>query len=309
MNRITGIVSAMLLGLLILVPVAAAADPFYEDGRVVVSVKGDITFPAGETADSLIVIEGNATIEGDVKSVYVVNGTVNFVGSRTDGIVAIASNVNLDSGSVVAGDVRVIGTTVNQAAGSTIEGRINNGLDLARAALFIGPALFILYIGFVIAAIAAALLLAGVASRQVRSAEALISREPVTAFLAGLGGLIAIIIVGTLAIVTIVGIPLGLGILLGFLPVVAFAGYLVTGIWVGDWVLRQVSPGRTQERPYLAAVVGILALSVVTLIPFVGGLVSFLGIGAVVLMMWRTLRGDTGTAERTAQSLSGSTVS
>jgi hypothetical protein len=309
MNRITGIVSAMLLGLLILVPVAAAADPFYEDGRVVVSVKGDITFPAGETADSLIVIEGNATIEGDVKSVYVVNGTVNFVGSRTDGIVAIASNVNLDSGSVVAGDVRVIGTTVNQAAGSTIEGRINNGLDLARAALFIGPALFILYIGFVIAAIAAALLLAGVASRQVRSAEALISREPVTAFLAGLGGLIAIIIVGTLAIVTIVGIPLGLGILLGFLPVVAFAGYLVTGIWVGDWVLRQVSPGRTQERPYLAAVVGILALSVVTLIPFVGGLVSFLGIGAVVLMMWRTLRGDTGTAERTAQSLAGSTVS
>ena len=309
MNRITGIVSAMLLGLLILVPVAAAADPFYEDGRVIVSVGGDITFPAGETADSLIVVEGTATIEGDVKSVYVVNGTVNLVGSRTDGIVAIASKVNLDSGSVVAGDIRVIATTVDQAAGSTVEGRINNGLDLARAALFIGPALFILYIGFVIAAIAAALLLAGVASRQVRSAEALISREPGTAFLAGLGGLIAIIVVATLAIVTIVGIPLGLGILLGFLPVVAFAGYLVTGIWLGDWVLRQVSPSRAQERPYLAALVGILALSVVTLIPFVGGLVSFLGIGAVVLMMWRTLRGDTGTPERSAQSLAGSTVS
>lgn len=307
MNRITGIVSAMLLGLLILVPVAAAADPFYEDGRVVVSVKGDITFPAGETADSLIVIEGNATIEGDVKSVYVVNGTVNFVGSRTDGIVAIASNVNLDSASVVAGDVRVIGTTVNQAAGSTIEGRINSGLDLARAALFIGPALFILYIGFVIAAIAAALLLAGVASRQVRSAEALISREPVTAFLAGLGGLIAIIIVGTLAIVTIVGIPLGLGILLGFLPVVAFAGYLVTGIWLGDWVLRQVSPGHAPERPYRAAVVGILVLSVVTLIPVVGGLVSFLGMGAVVLLMWRTLRRD-ATSEPAAQPAAAPTV-
>jgi cytoskeletal protein CcmA (bactofilin family) len=307
MNRITGIVSALLLGLLILVPVASAADPFYEDGRVIVSVKGDITFPAGETADSLIVIEGTATVEGDVKSVYVVNGTVNFVGSRTDGIVAIASKVNLDSGSVVAGDIRVIATTVDQAAGATIEGRINNGLDLARAALFIGPALFILYIGFVIAAIGAALLLAGLASRQVRSAEALISHEPGTAFVAGLGGLIAIIVVATLAIVTIVGIPLGLGILLGFLPVVAFAGYLVTGIWIGDWILRQVSPGHTQERPYLAAVVGILILSVVTLIPVVGGLVSFLGMGAVVLLMWRTLRRD-ANSEPASQPVAASTV-
>jgi hypothetical protein len=298
MNRVFGIVSAMLLGLLIHVPVASAADPIYEDGRVVVSVRGDITFPAGQRADSLVVVDGKATIEGDVRTLVVINGTANLVGSHTEEIVAIASRVTLDGSTVVAGDVRVISTTVEKAPGATIQGATKEGLDLAGAALFVGPALFLLYLGFVIAAMAAALVLAGLASRQVRSAEVLISSEPATTFLAGLAGLFGIILGGTLAIVTIVGIPLGLGIFIGVLPMMAFVGYLVAAIWVGEWILGQASRAQRRERPYLAAVVGVIVLSIVSFVPIVGGIVSFMGFGAIVLLMWRTLRhGGSGTEQ------------
>jgi hypothetical protein len=291
MHRIVAIASVVLVALLVLVPVAAAAEPIYEDGRVIVTIRGDITFPAGEAADTMVVIDGRATIEGDVREIFVLNGTATLSGARTEGIVALGGHVVLGPDAVVAGDVKVLGATVEQAAGSSVEGRIDNGLDLAGFALFIGPALFVAYLGFVIAAIAAAVALASVASRQVRAATALISHEPATTFVAGLAGLAALIAAGSLAIVTIVGIPLGLGILIGVLPGLVFVGYLVTGIWVGDTILNQSSTVGTGRRPYLAAVVGMLVLAVVSFIPVVGGLVAFMGFGAVILSLWRTIRG------------------
>jgi sorbitol-specific phosphotransferase system component IIBC len=100
---------------------------------------------------------------------------------------------------------------------------------------------------------------------------------------------------------------LGLGILLGFLPLIAFVGYLVTAIWIGDWILRQSSSGAA-DRPFVAAVVGVLVLSIVTAVPVVGGLVSFFGFGAVVLLMWRTLRGDLRTTQPMAQPLPAPTA-
>ena len=79
MNRLFAIVSAALLALLILVPVAAAADPFdAQDEHVVVSTGGDITLAEGQHADVLVVVNGTATIEGDAGSVVVINGTADL---------------------------------------------------------------------------------------------------------------------------------------------------------------------------------------------------------------------------------------
>lgn len=297
MNRILGFVSATLLGLLVLAPVAAAADPFYQDGRMVVSVRGDITFPDGQTTDSLVIVDGTATISGDVGSVLVVNGTANFVGSQTREVVAVASTVSIDSASVIAGDVRSISSSVTQAPGATVQGTVKDGWDWVQGALWIGPALFIAYLGFVLAGVVAAVGLAGLGSRQVRAAEALLTREIGPTILAGLGGLVGIVIVATLAIVTIIGIPLGLAMLLGLLPLLLFVGWLVAAIWIGEWVVGLFSNRPKAERPYLAAVVGVLAMSAISFVPFVGGLVGFVGFGAVVLLMWRTIRHEVGRSE------------
>ena len=101
-----------------------------------------------------------------------------------------------------------------------------------------------------------------------------------------------------LLIATLIGAALGVGILIALWPLVAFVGYLVAGIWIGDWVLQQRRPAVSRERPYLAAVIGLLILQALSLVPVLGivsALVSLFGFGAVVLLGWRTLRAGGGT--------------
>ena len=157
----------------------------------------------------------------------------------------------------------------------------------------LAPALLLLWIGFGLAGIVAGLLLAGLAARQVRDAEALISHEPGRTLVAGIVGLFAVPIVAIVLMITVVGAPLGLGILLMAWPLVAFIGYLVAGIWIGDWVLHQTARDRDGERPYMAAAVGVLILEVLAIVPvlsIVVAIASLFGFGAVLLLALRTLR-------------------
>ena len=64
----------------------------------------------------------------------------------------------------------------------------------------------------------------------------------------------------------------------------------LSGIWIGDWVLTRTSPGTTRERPYLAAVIGLLILQVVGLLPILSMIASLFGYGAVLLLAWQTIR-------------------
>src|SRR4029077_18005857 len=107
----------------------------------------------------------------------------------------------------------------------------------------------------------------GVGGRQVRAAGGLISDEPVMTLVAGILGVIVVPIVAILLIVTVIGVPLGVGILIGFWPFVAFIGYLVAGIWIGDWLLDRMQPTVVRERPFLAAVIGLLVLQTLGLVP------------------------------------------
>ena len=45
------------------------------------------------------------------------------------------------------------------------------------------------------------------------------------------------------------------------------------------------------ERPYFAAVIGLLITFVLGFVPLFTAVISFFGLGAVVLAAWRTLRG------------------
>ena len=69
----------------------------------------------------------------------------------------------------------------------------------------------------------------------------------------------------------------------------------MTGIWFGELILGQSSPV-VRERPYLAAVIGLSIVGLVGWVPMVGGLISFVGFGAVMLLSWRVLRGAPGAA-------------
>jgi hypothetical protein len=282
----------MLLAFLFFSPVAVAADPsLSHTGRVLISTGGDLSIPAGEHADAVVVVNGTVTIAGEVNTVVVVDGAANLVGARTESVVAVRSPVTVGAGSVVLGDVMKLDSVVTRVGDGAIAGSIRDiGADIAGIGWFVGPALVMAYLGFALAAIAAGLLLAGLAARQVRAAEALISHQPVQSLVAALADIfLPIILVATL-LVTIVGAPLAVGILLGLWPLAAFIGYLVAGIWIGDWVLARTSPETTRERPYLAAVVGILILEVLGLLPFLPMIATLFGFGGVLLLAWHTIR-------------------
>jgi hypothetical protein len=68
------------------------------------------------------------------------------------------------------------------------------------------------------------------------------------------------------------------------------AGDLVASIWIGEWLLYRGGAERP-ARPYLAAVLGVIVLWVISLVPFAGAIASLFGFGAVLLLAWRTFRG------------------
>lgn len=294
MRRLFGIAAAMVMALLVLAPVVLAATPLASTGRVLLSAGGDVTLPAGEQADAVIVIRGTATILGQANTVVAIDGAVNLRGARTESIVAVRSPIELGAGTVVQGDVLALDSLVHRIGDAEVTGEVKDlAAFLIGVGLVLAPALILLWIGFGLAGIAAGLLLAGLAGRQVRDAEALISHEPGLTIVTGVVGLIAIPVVAVLLVVTVVGAPLGVGILLMGWPLVAFIGYLVAGTWIGHWVLRQTARDRQTDRPYLAAAVGVLILETLAIVPvlsIVVGIASLFGFGAVLQLALRTLR-------------------
>ncbi|HET9522212.1 MAG TPA: hypothetical protein VFO73_14280 [Candidatus Limnocylindrales bacterium] len=292
MKRLVAAAASLLVVFLFLAPVALAADPSMpHTGRVLVSTGGDFTLPAGDEADAVVVVNGTATIEGRVNTVVIVDGVLNLNGATAETVVAIRSPLNLGADSVVLGDVMKLDSLVTKTGNAAINGGIRDiGSDLAGIGFVLIPVFFLLYIGFAIAAIVGGLVLAALAARQVRAAEGLISHEPGQVLVAAVIGIfLPIVVIGGL-FVTVVGAPLAVALLIGVWPVLGLLGWLVAGIWIGDFILDRTSSRGFRERPYLAAVVGLVVLQVLAVFPPVSMIASFFGYGAVILLAWRVFR-------------------
>jgi hypothetical protein len=297
MKRPLVLAGALIVGLGLLVPTALAADPLPlpHTGRVLISVEGDVAVPDGQQADVVLVVNGHADIAGTVNTLVVVDGSATLTGAALESVVAVGSQVEVGDGTLIYGELARLDSTVHQTGSVEIRGGITDMTGwFLEAGAVLAPAMLLLWIGFGLSTIIAGLFLAALAARQVRDAEALISREPLVTFLVGFLGVIAIPVGAVLLFVTIVGAPLGFGLLFAILPLLAFAGYLVAAIWTGDWILRRTEPATARERPFLAAVLGVVVLGILGLVPVVGLLVSIaslLGFGALLRLGFRALRG------------------
>jgi hypothetical protein len=292
MRRVFVVLAAAALALGLAAPaVLAAQPPFQHTGTVLMSFNGDVTVPAGESADSVFVVTGTATIRGTVETVIVLDGAAVLEGASVHSLFVTGGSVSIDGASTVTGDVRTLGATATVDPAATVGGTVS-GLesDLVAAGAILAPAILLFMLGLALVTIVSGLALAALAARQVRSAEGLMDTEPVRTFVVGVAGLVVIPVVAILAVVTVVGAPLGLAILLVVWPAAAVAGYLVAGIWIGEWLLERVSPRERPARPYLAAVVGLIVLPMISIVPFVGAIASLFGFGAVLLLAWRTFR-------------------
>jgi hypothetical protein len=284
-------VSAAVLMLTALVPVALAAGPDSATDGVVIAINGTVDVPAGGHRDAVVVIDGTATIAGDVDTVVVAGGSATLSSATVRSLVVIDGSAVLGTGTTVTGDVSTLNGSVAREAGATVLGETRAlDRDLAAFAILMIPLIILLAIGFGVAAVAAALVVATFAARQVRDLETLISTQPGPVLVSGLVGAVALPILGVLLVMTVIGAPVGLGLLVVVLPALAFLGWLVAAIWVGDWLVARMRGQRETGRPYVAAVLGVIALSIAGMLPFVSGIATLFGFGALVLTAWRTAR-------------------
>jgi hypothetical protein len=277
--------------------VALAAEPLPHTGRVLISAQGDVVIPAGDHADAVLVVNGHADIRGEVNTIVVIDGTASLVGARAESVVAISSQVEVGPGTIVSDQVMRLDSTVHQTGDAEITGGVTDlAGSLLAAGAVLAPALLLLWLGFGLATIVWALLAAGLAGRQLRKAERVLAAEPVQAFLIGLLAVIGLPILAIVLMITVIGAPLGIGLLIGAMPLLAFTGYLVAAAWIGGWIVREtnVRAGTTSDRPFMPVLAGVLVLTLIGLVPvlsIVAAVASLLGFGAVVRLAFRTLRG------------------
>ena len=294
--------AALLLGLG--APAALAAEPLPDTGRVLVSVNGPVDIPAGDHLETLVVVGGDARISGDVTTIVVLRGTATLSGATAESLVVVDGTADLQAGTTVRGDVRTLDGTVTQAPGATVGGSVRTlDTDLAAAGILLIPAVVLLFLGLGLATVAAALLVAAFGARQVRSVESLIARRPGHVLVAGIVGAVALPLLAILLTATVVGAPIGIAMLFVLLPAIAFLAWIVAAIWIGDWIVARLRGNPEPDRPYLAAVVGVITLAVAGVLPFVTALATLFGFGALLLAAWRVLRpetpplGDTGAPQ------------
>jgi hypothetical protein len=268
-----------------------AAVPSTETGSLLVAVDRAVVMPAGDHLDTLVVVGADASVSGDVGTIVIARGTATLTGASAHTLVVVDGHAALEAGTAISGDVRTVNGTVTQAPGATVAGSTSS-LDSGFTALawLLVPFAILLFLGFALAGLAAALFVAAFAARQVRSMEALISGQPGQVLVAGIAASVLLPAIAILLMLTVVGAPIGIAVLFVALPAMAFLAWLVAAIWVGDWIVARSRGAVEPERPYLAAVTGVIVLAVVGIVPFVSAIATLFGFGALVLAGWRTLR-------------------
>jgi hypothetical protein len=262
---------SMIVGLLILALLAVATPAWAQDAQgpeafVVLSGRADV--PEGQTVGDLVVFHGSSTVDGTVDgSLTAFDAPVTIAGRVNGDVVVFNGRVVLRSGAVVTGDVVSQNAPV-VASGATIGGetrRVQTNLNwegfgwVGRLAWWLAVSVSTLVVGLVL------LWLVGRGAGWILEA----GRTQVGPAIGwGLLVFFGLPILAVGALVTLVGIPLGLGLL-------AALGLLYAlGYGASAWVL-----GRSLLRPPSAWVVAFLVgwaiLRVVALVPILGGLIWF----------------------------------
>jgi hypothetical protein len=297
MRRLFAIAASVAILLALSAPAVLAADPSTARGSFIFTANGRVDVPGDQHVDVVMVVNGTATISGDVDTAFIAGGSATFTGATVDTIVVIDGSAVLDPGTVVSGDVRTLQGSVTQQPGAVVQGTIKAlDVDLAAFAILMIPVLIVLMIGFVIAGLAAALAVAAFGSRQVRQVEALISQRPGPVLVAGIAGTFLLPALAILLMLTVVGAPIGFAVLFLVLPGLAFLGWIVAAIWVGDWLLERTRGAREPGRPYRAALLGIVVLGLLGIFPFVNAIATLFGFGGLLLAAWHVLRPETPPA-------------
>ena len=295
-TQVKRLIIPLLVLLALLVPSAVSAGHSGPTSGMIVRVDGDVVVGANENVGAIVVVDGNVELAGTAEVVVVINGTATLSGAHVHDLVVISGTANLEAGTIIYDDVRLIDSDLNRDAEATVRGSIRRDASFGfRFGVALGVISVVAYASVALAALLAGLGAAAVASRQLRGAADALRREVGPMLLATLVLWVALPVAAVLAFVSVVGIATGIGIVLFVAPALWFIGYLVAGLAIGDGILG--ATGREQGgRPYAAVTLGLVILLVLGFVPALGAIVTsiagIVGAGAIALVTWRSLRGS-----------------
>ncbi len=285
--------------LVALLPAAVFAQNGDDDGDLLLRINGPITVAPGETHETVVVISDDVTMDGTIDSMLLVIDGDAIVTGQVDGDITVIRGTLTLEPSARVDNVNIVDGTLVRADGAVIAGEFSQRSDFLNV-WQLGLISAFVWLGMTLVVLAAGIVFAAVAGRQLTTAGDQIAHNPGPAVLAALVAWIAMPVLMVLAIFTLVGIPMGIGYFVFVLPVLWFTGYLVAGTQLGRLIMRRRTAG---QRPYLPAVLGLLILQSVSWIPWFGPMIAFVagvvGSGALLLLAWQAWRGP--QAEPAAQ--------
>jgi hypothetical protein len=297
-NMLRALLLAMTVLLVGALPAAAQSEDegwllANEDGSVVLGVQQDVAVGPTETVEGIVLVDGDAVIEGNVDTLAAADADVTISGStaRVNELYIAGGTLTLENGATI-GDGYFWDTEITRDGTELIEGELSDAQsEFAGALVAVAALLFLLLIiviiGGIIAMLAVTLLVIAFGTDQTRRAGAMISNDVLKTIVVGLIMLVLPSIIFGILFATIVGIPLAILMMLVWGAIV-FLGQVVVATWIGERILRR---GRTAHRPYGSAFLGMLILILLSWTGVVPLLAGIFGTGAVTLAGWRMLRG------------------
>jgi hypothetical protein len=303
---------------LALLPIGAAAQSNDPADEFVLRISGDERVAADEQRGYVIVIDGDLLVDGTVWDLVVVvdgNITVGDLGLINTDVILTDGELCVREGGYVAGDV-LLGDDGRVSSDPACSGQIAGTIDNdafsfdweGAAALWTSGVYLATWATLALLLIVGALLFAGIGGRQLWSSAELLTERPGPSLLSAFIIWVGLAVLAGILVVTVLGIPAAFALLvLG--GALWLLGLIVAGTRIGAALTRRPIDVHGENHPYLPAVTGAVALSLIALLAFGGALVvalsaifgdglgtlgAFAGIPSLVLSFLLWLIGTVG---------------
>lgn len=261
--------------------------------------------PEATIGRDLVVGGGTARVAGRVgRDLTAGVGTLDLRGRIERNVKAEVTNLRLERGASVGGNLEYASANAAQIdSGATVSGALKHSppnFTAQPTAAQRAIDAFIGWVRLVIGLFALGLLTLLPFGAFSRRASDAIGREPLASLGLGLALLIGIpivaLIIFTLGLL-VGGWPLSLAAL-ALLAIAAAVGYVLAAVFVGGNGLRLL--GLPEVHPLLALLVGLVVLTAVGLVPFLGVVIGLaavvFGLGALTLTLFQSWRGSAPAA-------------
>jgi hypothetical protein len=214
-------------------------------------------------------------------------------------VIALRKRITLAPSAQVNGDIVYADERPVIPSGATVYGDVRH-LDAADVSIPFGTFVAVhvaIWLAVTVSTLALGLLLLWVAPRAAEAAFEVAKRAAGPAIGWGAAIFFGLPLAALVALVTLVGIPLGVMLLLALLPLWA-VGYVTTAWLLGRALVS--GPDRGRLRAFLA---GWGVMRAIAFVPFLGGLAGFgavvFGLGVLAVTLWQDRRPEPAPAGTT----------